>query len=200
MEKTLFWVQNESPTIPNIVGIDGEIYVYKPEPFLDKAVATLMDSTLTESFEKGLFKRICNKYNVSANFILVWDDNFNLLIQSVFQDLDEGGMPQTFRFRCNTIDPRIVCGLLEGYAKRIGKTLRDNELENISSIIKEICVKIHKRREKKLFGILLFVSIIVLFFIWKNCCMDKSYKLNKTNVQEITVGKEMQDSLTQTYR
>ena len=184
MEKTLFWVQNESPTIPNIVGIDGEIYVYKPEPFLDKAV----------------FKRICNKYNVSANFILVWDDNFNLLIQSVFQDLDEGGMPQTFRFRCNTIDPRIVCGLLEGYAKRIGKTLRDNELENISSIIKEICVKIHKRREKKLFGILLFVSIIVLFFIWKNCCMDKSYKLNKTNVQEITVGKEMQDSLTQTYR
>ena len=200
MDKTLFWVQNESPTIPNIIGIDGKIFAYKPEPFLDKAVAILMDSSLTESFKKGLFKKICNKYDVPANFILVCNDNYDLLIQSVFQNFDEGGVPQTFRFRCNTIDPKIVCKLLEEYTKLIGKTLRDNELDNISSIIKEICVKMHERRKKKLFGILLFVSIIVLFFIWKNCCTDKSYRSNKMNVQEITVGKEMQDSLTKTYK
>lgn len=200
MNKTLFWAQNETPNIPNSIGINGKIFAYKPEPFLDKAVAALMNNPMTESFKKGLFKKICSKYDVPANFILVCSDDDGLLIQSVFQNVDEGGTPLTFRLWCNTTKSEIVCELLKDYAKILGRTLRDNELENISSILKEIKVEKTERRKKKLFGIFLFVSIIALFFIWKNCCTDKSYKLNKTNVQEITVGKEMQDSLTKTYR
>lgn len=199
MNKTLFWAQNETPNIPNSIGINGKIFAYKPDPLLDKAVATLMNNTLTESFKKGLFKRICSNYDVPANFILVCSDEDGLLIQSVFQNLDEGGTPLTYRLWCNTTKPEVVCELLKNYAKLLGRTLRDNELENVSSILKDIKVEKTKRK-KKLFGIFLFVSIIILFFIWKNCCTDKLYKLNKTNVQEITDGKEMQDSLTQIYR
>lgn len=144
MHKTLFWVQNETPTTPNKIGIDGDIFDYEPKPYLNKAVATIMDNTLINSPKKELFKRICNKYDIPANFILSWNNKHELLIQSVFQNLDETGTPQTFRFRCNTIDPKIVCETLEMYAKLIGKTLRKNELENISNIINEIHKTMHK--------------------------------------------------------
>lgn len=196
---TLFWCQNETPTMPNTIGIDGKIFSYKPDLLLDKAVAVLMNRSFIASYKKKKFQKVCQKYDVPENFILVWN-NDGLLIQSIFQNLDEGGTPLTFRFWCKTIEPQIVCGALEKYAELLGRKLRNRELEDIRDIIKEICVKQSKSKKKKLWIFFIVSILILLFFIWKNCCMDKSSKLNKTNVQEIIVGKEMQNFLIQTYK
>lgn len=165
---TLFWSQNVSPTAPNIIGIDGQIFEYKPDPKLDKAISILMDSSFGNSFKKDEFTTALADYDVSNNFMLVWNSN-GLLIQSVFQNLDEGGTPLTYRLWCKKKDIEVTCNALEQYALSAEKELRINELENIKNIAKAINEKKLFKRKKKVFLISLFISVILLLlFIWKN--------------------------------
>lgn len=147
---TLFWSQNVNPNTPNTIGIDGEIYFYKPDPELDEAVLFLMDSCWDKLFKKTVsFSKICNDYDVPDNFILIWDKEKGLLIQSVFQNRDESGRPLTFRLWCRRVSISVACESLQKYAELSGKKLRDNEVNNIINITNKINEKIKEVKEEK---------------------------------------------------
>lgn len=170
---TFFWSQNETPTTPDTVGIDGRIYDYKPDPELDNAIHVLMDSSFGRSFKRKEFSSSVVNYDVPNNFMLVWNSN-GLLIQSTFQNLDEGGAPLTYRFWSKDKSLEIACNALEQYALSAGRDLRNNEIENIKKIGELINEKINSKRKKIFFFVVLIISLILMLTIlWKNYYMDK---------------------------
>jgi hypothetical protein len=135
---TILYTQNESPTKPSTILIDGEVYHDFYLENTSKAFKFIMDMASEKGRWRRVIKRLIKTNDIkSPNFKYVKNSE-GILIQSNFMEKDEAGRYMPFTFFTRERNLLKANTILQQYATQLNRSLGQQELVTLAKEIREI--------------------------------------------------------------
>lgn len=160
--KSIIWIQSQSPSIDDILAIDGVCQSFDQTYNPDDAISFLLqfgEKMSVKSFvSKAKRSRIIKEMNLPQNFN-VYVDNSTLYLQGTLSAKDQYGRLVPFLLWCKNMKNEEILFLLEKIASESCMSLEKDLMEKYLKAIDSIY------RSKMIINIVLIVSFILILFL-----------------------------------